>query len=96
MRKGEHKEMHTIMQECNAKATLPLSRPFAVILKLPKIFHWIEMLISLLLSSPLYLSLWGNLALDNSSSIRQQARAAVDTLHICGKPVSHLFFKTFV
>lgn len=98
MRKGEHKEMHTTMQECNAKATLPLSRPFAVILKLTKIFHWIEMLISLLLSSPLYLSpsLWGNLALYNSSSIRQQARAAVDTLHICGKPVSHLFFKTFV
>jgi len=54
------------------------------------------MLISLLLSSPLYLSLWGNLALYNSSSIRQQARAAIDALHICGKPVSHLFCKMFV
>lgn len=45
------------------------------------------MLISLLLSSPLYLSLSGNLALYNSSSIRQQARAAVDALPRCGKPL---------
>ncbi len=51
------------MQECNAKATLPLSRPFAVILKLPKIFHWIEMLISLFCSPPPSISLSGNQAL---------------------------------
>lgn len=84
------------MQECNAKATLPLNRPFAVILKLPKIFHWIEMLISLFCSPPPSISLSGNLALYNSSSIRQQARAAVDALHRCGKPFRFYSLKLFL
>lgn len=77
MRMGERKEMHETMQECNAKATLPLSRPFAVILKLPKIFHWIEMLIFLLLSSPsMALSLsrvtWHCITVHPSASRRAQ------------------------